>query len=133
MATTDDPEKVRRMFNRALSKRTARLALDITETLIELTPVDTGWARSNWVPSIGASFDALVGDHENVSTSEQQGGIDSIITRSSSIGAQPLYITNNVPYIEALNNGHSQQTPAGFVDFAVDLGVKKAYDRGDLR
>ena len=30
--------------------------------------------------------------------------------------ANAVYVDNNVPYIEALNNGHSQQAPSHFVE-----------------
>ena len=30
-----------------------------------------------------------------------------------------VYISNNLEYIQALNEGHSQQAPAGFVEKAV--------------
>ena len=30
------------------------------------------------------------------------------------------YITNNVPYINKLNDGHSSQAPAHFVEAAID-------------
>jgi hypothetical protein len=31
----------------------------------------------------------------------------------------------NVPYTKLLNAGHSQQAPAGFIDRAVDIGVRE--------
>ena len=35
----------------------------------------------------------------------------------------PIYITNNVPYINSLNGGHSQHAPAGFVERAIVKAV----------
>lgn len=40
------------------------------------------------------------------------------VERNSSI-----HITNNLPYIGALNDGHSKQAPAGFVRTAVMEGL----------
>lgn len=57
------------------------------------TPVDTGNARRGWIDS----------------------PVNSPFGRST--------ITNSVPYIGRLNNGWSQQAPAGFVRAAIQFGV----------
>lgn len=36
-----------------------------------------------------------------------------------------MSVENNVEYIEALNNGHSQQAPAGFVENAMDKVARR--------
>ncbi|THD35710.1 MAG: hypothetical protein E7773_10205 [Sphingomonas sp.] len=40
--------------------------------------------------------------------------------------SQPLApeVYNDVVYINALNNGHSQQAPAGFIEAAIDKNVR---------
>ncbi len=35
-----------------------------------------------------------------------------------------IFISNNVPYIGRLNNGHSAQAPSGFVEMAVRRAAK---------
>lgn len=37
-----------------------------------------------------------------------------------------IYISNSLPYISALNHGHSGQAPAGFVELAVQAGSQVA-------
>ncbi len=85
------------------------------------TPVDTGHARANWVPSIGSPH---TGEVEGSAAHAQ--GVSQIIAYELEQG--PLYVANGVPYIQRLNYGHSKQAPALFVEAAVDraLGAVQA-------
>lgn len=103
-----------------------RLGLNITANLVETTPVDTGWARANWVPSIGASkrtpevrqpTSALVQGQAALQAAGQAGLL------SYKIGAGSVFISNNVPYIGRLNDGSSTQAPTGFIQAAIRRGV----------
>lgn len=98
-----------------------KLAMDITANLIETTPIDTGWARSNWVPNIGEPVTSTTGAPEGVSFASQQAGIAGLASYQVALGA--VFITNNVPYIQVLNDGHSKQAPIGFVQLAIDKAV----------
>jgi len=93
-----------------------RVTLDITDRLIKATPVDTGFARSNWVPNIGGP--AQTSGEFNASP-EQQAGISDVIA-AYQIEDGPIYISNNTSYIAALNAGSSPQAPPGFVEEAID-------------
>lgn len=132
MPSTSDPRQAKLYLDRATARAISRLALDITEALIETTPVDTGWARANWVPSIGTPVGGPVGDDQNISTADQERGTAEVFAYAATGDGQPIFISNNVPYIQALNDGHSQKAPAGFVDLAVTTGLAKAQSRGDL-
>lgn len=119
MAVRTNVEIVSRKLGRAMSRGVAKLTLDITANLIEDTPVDTGWARANWVPSIGRPTRGVEGSRENVTRSRQEAGQARVLgfdIRRTGI----VYVTNNVPYIEALNDGSSSQAPAGFVETDID-------------
>lgn len=109
-----EARKLTRTLERATDHTVRKLVLDVTADLIEQTPVDTGWARANWVPTIGRSHDTPVGDRERVDRSVQGQGIATIATQP--LLGSVIFITNNVPYIEALNEGHSPQAPAGYVE-----------------
>jgi hypothetical protein len=101
-----------------------KITLDIIANLIETTPVDTGWARANWIPGLGLSdvppaptpSDRLAGSAEGA----QGAASASVISGYEFPGI--IQIGNGVPYIGALNDGHSQQAPAGFVQ----RGINKA-------
>lgn len=76
------------------------------------TPVDTGHARANWVPSVGDPFGAEVdGD------SAHDSGVAAVLGYKLGDGA--AWVSNNVPYILALNDGWSKQRPAGFIETCI--------------
>jgi hypothetical protein len=99
------------------------------------TPIDTGWASANWVPSVGEPFDdpqarlvrdptpGLVAARAQVA----EAGVNETLSWRNGDG--PLFSTNNVPYIGALNNGHSQQSPRGFVQAAIEKAIRMTYSR----
>ena len=56
------------LLDRFTTELVIALSTNIVARLVETTPVDTGWARANWVPSIGVALDTTVGSPEGVST-----------------------------------------------------------------
>jgi hypothetical protein len=106
-----------------------KMAFDVVANLRKAgseggTPVDTGWARANWIPSMGGEPAATPsGTKESVSSAEAslQAGLGSLLGYKLLLG--PVFITNNVPYILKLNDGHSQQAPSGFVQAAITAAV----------
>ena len=126
MPTAKERTQIRAIV-RGLDRVTERLIIkittDVTANLIETTPVDLGWARANWEPSIGAPVvKDLVGAERNVpsAAAEQSGGVAAVLSYRLRRGK--VFISNNVPYILALNDGHSSQAPPGFVQ----RGIRKA-------
>src|SRR5678815_1202861 len=99
-----------------------KLVLDITADAIKETPLDTGWARANWVPSL-RDRDEPAGSRGSVETSSQSRGMVDAAT--AKIG-DTVYINNNVPYIGELNRGHSPQAPPGYVDAIIARRVNEA-------
>lgn len=88
-----------------------RSVLEMTRDIVRKTPVDTGHARSNW----------FWGVYQVTSTDSamSKNGAPSIarsndFARSLRAGGV-VYLTNNLPYIMALEFGSSQQAPAGMV------------------
>lgn len=105
-----------------------KVGLDISANLSRApaeggTPVDTGWARANWLSSVTKSINKPEGSPENVSAAEtaKQAGLLGLLTYRLKAG--PVFISNNVPYILRLNDGHSKQAPAGFVQRAIQEAV----------
>lgn len=98
-----------------------KAARAIDAAVVMATPVDTGRARGNWQVSVDAP---IVTTSENVDPS---GG--SVIAEGDAIistygpGNSSIHITNNLSYIGRLNEGHSPQAPAGFIQSAVQIGV----------
>lgn len=123
-----------RSVNKISEKVVKKITLDMTANLQQATPVDTGWARANWVPAIGLPYTANL---ENVrptsqsasgARSQQQSGIAAVGGYSLKMGK--VFVSNNVPYIMILNDGSSTQAPAGFVQRAIRKAVTS--DLGSL-
>lgn len=106
------------------SLATRKLALQALSGVVMRTPVDTGRARGNWQVSVGV--DPGSGETGVL----DKGGHSVISAGAQSIARQraftPIIIQNNVPYITRLNDGHSKQAPAGYVEStlaSLGLGV----------
>ena len=57
MPTAQERTQIRaivRGLERVTERVIIKITTDVTANLIETTPVDLGWARANWVPSLGA-------------------------------------------------------------------------------
>ena len=110
-------------LERVTERAIVKITLDVTANLIETTPVDTGWARANWVPKIGETDDQPVGNpgDAGVAAAAQASGQASIPSYRLEQGK--ITIANNVPYVPILNDGHSSQAAAGFVQRAIQKAV----------
>lgn len=104
-----------------------RLASNITAELIETTPVDTGWARANWIPQLGVPLlEDLTGIAPTsaevaAAAGQQAAGQAEIAGYTIEVGA--IFISNNVPYILILNDGSSTQAPPMFIEMAIERGI----------
>lgn len=97
-----------------LEKTIRAVALVVDAELVNTTPVDTGRARSNWLPSLN------VPDLRTV----EPGGKPAVGPVADSFRIDDtILITNNLPYIRRLNEGSSLQAPAGFVEAAIARGI----------
>lgn len=111
------------------------LALNVNANLRDSpprgTPIDTGWASANWVPSIGVEFaDPAIADVREPSPAQiasraraAEQGVNEVL--SWRLGDGPIFSTNNVPYIGRLNRGHSRQSPSGFVQAAIERAIRQ--------
>lgn len=99
------------------------LAINLTANLRDATPVDTSWARSNWIPSTGAPIKRPRGTPESVDSGPQETGMARAAVWRR--GQGPIYVTNAVPYIEKLNRGWSRQAPAAFVEREIQITINE--------
>ena len=106
-------EELKKFTSRQVIAVTRRLTLNLRAS----TPKKTGFAASNWLPSLGANR-GIAGSKKMVTFSEQNAGLAEIrsyrITRT-----EAPRVSNNVPYIDLLNSGSSLQAPAGFIEAAI--------------
>lgn len=106
-----------------VGKRLRFISLQLLNEIVQRSPVDTGRFRANNQVSIESP------EYSVTDTTDKSGG--ATLQQGSAVIAQGkpfsvIYIQNNLPYAEALEDGHSQQAPAGI--YAVSFhGVAQAY------
>lgn len=101
-----------------------KLAFDIFADVVGGTPVLTGRAMNNWNISVGS---------KDLSTRETGGNKGSLLgAKKTEAGAalsglkpfSTVWITNNLPYIIELEEGHSKkQAPRGWIAVAVQRNL----------
>lgn len=109
------------------NKRLRAAALQALTGVIERSPVDTGHFRGNNSVSVGSPDDSVDEMAEDPSGRETLAQGMSIIKRVR--GAfEVIYVQNNLPYAEELENGSSKQAPQGV--YAVTFNnLREAYSR----
>lgn len=101
-----------------------KAALAVDQAVVLSTPVDTGRARSNWIVQLGSDSNEV----------REPQAVGSLLSEAQAVisqykGGTEIHITNNLPYINRLNEGWSAQAPSGFVETAVQVAfdaVRKA-------
>lgn len=111
-----------------------KTALDVDRDLVLETPVGNpalwkspapagyvgGHARANWLASLNNPRTS-----EAAGTDRQAG--DSVQSITSQFNVKDtIYISNNVPYIQRLNDGWSTQAPIGFIDAIISRHKARA-------
>lgn len=86
------------------------------------TPVDWGWARANWSVWVGVAAPKNdPGPRQKVATKDDmQAKLEAMKALANAKPFQIIWVYNNVPYIEALEDGHSKQAPVGMVETALN-------------
>ena len=107
-------------LRRGIAKAAAALVLEANRQLRLAppigTPVQDGNARANWIPSVGQPSNAT-GQAASVAGAAQ--------VASYALGQGDLYLVNRTPYIKRLNDGYSKQSPALFVETALERAKTK--------
>lgn len=118
-------------FEEDTNRLVRKVALAVDTAVVLATPVDTGRARANWQVGIGEPKVGTLPEPASPGGGAQL-ALDSAASSIATYnGEGTIHITNNLPYIEALNNGHSSQAPAGFVERAV-AAARTALEDGSL-
>lgn len=115
---TADLKALSEALNVTVATCLRRTALQVHTGVVLKTPVDTGRARGSWGISVGQPGDYVLpegnyGGAEAVEVARQQQRNLAQVTEENPY--QVVWVYNNLPYIEALENGHSQQAPNGMV------------------
>ena len=115
-------------IHRVVNQKMINTAMQIHSTLRNApprgTPIDTRWASNNWTISLDSPRADTVGVKPKRGTHlPQSSNVDTGLVALLQFDIQKnsaIYIQNNAPYIARLNNNWSKQSPAGFVEAAID-------------
>ena len=90
-----------------------KVSLDVLRGLTNVSPVDQGTFRANWMTAIGAPSLLVTADTDNNAVARGAAVLASLPPFSV------VYLTNNLPYARRLEDGYSQKAPAGVVQVSV--------------
>lgn len=82
------------------------IVMDTVQSLVVSSPVDTGAYRSSHIVSIGSGDMGVRGPETDAN---QDAAIQAVKIKLGNL----IYIQNNLPYAERLENGWSDQAPQG--------------------
>ena len=101
----------------AVNKVQRKVGLDALRRLIEKTPVDTGRAKGNWQVGINQRPQGALEAEDKSGSATFAKGAAAIATSHPFC---EIHLTNNVQYILALENGHSQQAARGMLSVTLE-------------
>lgn len=131
-----DPDEITLAIEKDVVDIIRQDAANILRSVIFVTPVGRpelwqmpapetytpGHARRNWQVNIGTPSGRELPGQDRIGTAALSNGISKLRAYRR---LQPIYIENNVPYINRLNQGWSTQAPPRFVEKAIQTaGVR---------
>lgn len=127
MSFSKDLKKYADKTNLSMEEAVISVCSQVSKSVIEKTPVDTGRAKANWIATIGTM------NTKTVNTVDKSG--KNSIAKANAIAKKAagniFYLTNNLPYIRKLeygsyskgpktnNKGFSLQAPNGMVRITI--------------
>jgi len=114
-----------RTASHMLAEPVLRAKQDLARTaltrIVERTPAMTGHARANWQVTIGGPATGVVAGGDPSGAATLANGVAAIMADGDPFTT--VWITNNTPYSQTLEQGSSNQPPAGMVALTVaELG-----------
>ncbi|MDS7927519.1 HK97 gp10 family phage protein [Acinetobacter sp. V115_6] len=92
--------------SKAAEDHVKHIVMDAVQSLVVSSPVDTGAYRASHIVSIGSGD---YGVREPSTNAVQDAAIQAVMFKLGNL----VYIQNNQPYAERLENGWSDQAPQG--------------------
>ena len=116
----------------SMEKIIRKACIDLYRRIVERTPVDTGRAKANWALSTSPDANPDIQDPDGFSYNEIKSINDNEVSGFTfDLHDDVVWITNNLEYIEQLENETSVQAPAGMV--AVSLAEFEAHFNNELQ
>lgn len=118
-----DLAAVEKEINDLISDVAVDITINASRNVYQATPVDTGWTRENWNPSIDTE-DTTVRGYIPARVNRQRKSKE-IIDKFEFPKNKRLYVANPLKHVVELNAGKSKKAPAGFVQKAVRDAVRE--------
>jgi len=134
--------KVGPAIDGAMNKHGAQVGIVVGKSLADLTPVDTGAAKSNWRATFYSPARAVRGAHfpgkyASTDDANTQASIAEIVAKFSTRKKNaPMFLSNGLPYISLLESSYNQikrkisppdaKYRSHFVKVSVDRGEQEA-------
>lgn len=122
-AWSNDPTLFAGLVEEEVGKKLRIISMALLTEIVQRSPVYSGRFRNNNIVSLGSGDYGRVEGEDKTGTAAIQRG-SAVIANGKPFSV--IYIQNNLPYAEALENGHSQQAPAGVYGVSFH-GVTQAY------
>ena len=135
MVTVGKSQQLRRIELKLYAKGedvVRKIQLRAMQALRSGTPVDTGFARSGWTPSVGSPMAQALNRPatETAAKAAARKRASKHLAEAQKIAQTyklrqgPAFISNATPYIGFLNGGSSAQAPKNFVERAIMLAIR---------
>ena len=101
---------------RKMNLAVRKISLEIFSRVILKSPVDTGRFRGNWQVAIGSIPSGTLELDDKTGTATVSKADAKLFSAKA---GDTIYLANNLPYAVRLEEGYSQQAPAGMVALTV--------------
>ena len=105
-----------RKTERKMDLAVRKIALEMFRKIILKSPVDTGRFRGNWQLAIGSVPEGTLELDDKTGTATIAKGAATVMGINA---GDTIYFANNLPYARRLEEGYSQQAPAGMVALTI--------------
>lgn len=145
MSFDDDAKRIEQGLNTAVGRIITKGALSVLSTVVLASPVGDpnlwkvpkappGYAggrfRGNWTVSVGSEDDTVKKEVDPAGTATIAAGKAVL---GDGVPLEPkIFIQNNLPYAQRLNEGWSSQAPAGFIEKAIVAGFEALDGEGEI-
>ena len=90
------------------------VTIGLFSSVIKMTPVDTGRAKGNWQCTITNPAT------EVINRNGEGAALGEVLSVVPQHAGNKVFLSNNLPYIERLEYGYSNQAPSGMVRISID-------------
>lgn len=104
-------DRIVQVTQNRVNQQVRAVTIGVFSSVIKMTPVKTGRAKGNWQCTIGSPADTQ---------NWQSDSEGAMIANVPNEAGHKVYLTNNLPYIQKLEYGHSTQAPSGMVRVSID-------------